>query len=270
VDFPTFGNPTIPQLNPIAKTPFLPLATNGFLFYNNNMPYLWEEFNIKTFPAETIVFRDGAFVENLSDSPQTTLTDEHKAQITINKFSKLPVHIIYIGEITGKNEMICKISAENQQVFLTAKIKIKKPAFLNIFIENTGKNSVLNGKILIQNFSKTEIIEKAGHFVENTGIFLSNKIVAHSGSETKLSGVAEIAPKCEFCGSDINFKALAAPDAKIHFSPSQRIAAIPGNAAHSASIWRGSDAQIKYLREAGLGSIEIKQILEEAFLNDFV
>ena len=31
------------------------------------MSYLWQEFNIKTFPAETLVFRDGVFYEDLSD-----------------------------------------------------------------------------------------------------------------------------------------------------------------------------------------------------------
>ena len=31
------------------------------------MSYLWQEFNIKTFPAETLVFRNGLFCEELSD-----------------------------------------------------------------------------------------------------------------------------------------------------------------------------------------------------------
>ena len=46
---------------------------------------MWNEFNIKTFPAETIVYRDGEYVPELS-----TLTND-----AINDTFDLPVHIIY-------------------------------------------------------------------------------------------------------------------------------------------------------------------------------
>jgi len=228
------------------------------------MNYLWEEFNIKTFPAETIVFRDGTLAPELS-----TIVDIDKI-IKIDRQYNLPVHIIYIGEKAGKIDINCEILVPDQQVFLTVKINTKSPAFLNILIKNTGENSVFKGRILVQNYTLLEINEKAGHFAENTGIFLNNKVVAHSGSETKLSGVAEIAKGCDSCESDINFAALAAPDAKIQFSPNQRIAAAPTSAVHSASIWRGNSDQIEYLRTAGFSGAEIKKVLEEAFTNDFI
>ncbi|MCL2749039.1 MAG: SufD family Fe-S cluster assembly protein [Alphaproteobacteria bacterium] len=225
------------------------------------MTYLWDEFNIKTFPAETIIFRDGFYQHELSTLPP---------DLKISKKYDLPVHIVFIGEIAGKTDINCEILVPNQQVFLTAKINTKKPAFLNIFIKNTGKNSVFNGKILVQSYGQLEINEKAGHFAENTGIFISNKVVAHSGSDTKLFGVVEIAPGCEQCDSDISFTALAAKDAKIQFSPNQRISVVPDSAAHSASIWHANQAQTEYLRTAGMSGAEIKKVLEEAFTNDFI
>ena len=223
------------------------------------MNYLWQEFNIKTFPAETIVFRDGVYQPELS-----TLPDNLKFE----KNYDLPIHIIYVGEIPKTTNINFEISTENQQVFLTAKITNKKPAFLNIFIKNTGKNSDFRSKILIQNFSTIDIREQALHLAKNTGIFLDNKIVAHDNSETKLSGVADIAPGCELCGSDISFAALAAQNATIQFSPDQRISSIPEAAGHSAFIWRANEPQIQYLRSAGLSMAEIKKVLEEAFTND--
>ncbi|MCL1892004.1 MAG: SufD family Fe-S cluster assembly protein [Alphaproteobacteria bacterium] len=223
------------------------------------MQYLWDEFSIKTFPAETIVFRDGVFMPELSTLPNS---------LKITKKHDLPVHIICVGEIAGLFDINCEISAPDATVFLTVKTTNKKPAFLNVFIKNTGKNSVFNGKILVQNYGVLEINEKAGHFAEKAGVFLNNKIVAHAGSESKLYGAAEIAQGCESCESDIGFTALAAPDAKIQFSPAQRIGAAPSSAAHSASIWRESNAQVEYLRTAGLSGSEIKKVLTEAFTND--
>jgi hypothetical protein len=227
------------------------------------MSHLWDKFNIKTFPAETAVFVDGKFKPELS----TIGISNQQPGIRIDKFYKLPIHIIHIGEITGVFDINIEILAENQQVFLTAKLTSKKPAFLNILSKNTGKNSEFHGKILVQNYGQLEINEKAGHFAQNTGIFIENKIVAHTGSDTKFSAVVEIAKGCESCKSDISFAALAAKDAKLQFSPAQRICAVPESAGHSASIWRGLPPQIQYLRESGLSGAEVKQVLEESFIN---
>ncbi|MDR1361469.1 MAG: SufD family Fe-S cluster assembly protein [Rickettsiales bacterium] len=225
------------------------------------MGYLWDEFNIKTFPAQTIVFRDGVYQPDLSTLPNN---------LNFDKKHDLPVHIIFIGEIAGKNDIFIEISAENMQVFFSAKITNKKPAFLNIFIKNTGKNSEFSGKILAHNHSRLEINEKAGHFAKNTGIFMHTRLIAGPDSDSRLSAIAEIAKNCENCKSDIGFSALAAQNAKIIFQPAQQIASAPDDATHSAGVWRATDAQIEYLRGGGLCETEIKEILQESFTNDFL
>ena len=57
-------------------------------------------------------------------------------------------------------------------------------------------------------------------------------------------------------------------NAKIIFSPVQRISAIPESASHSASIAQYNQPQIEYLYSAGLTSVEVKDILREAFMSD--
>ena len=51
------------------------------------MSYIWQDFNIKTFEAETVVFRDGVFCPELStlESPE------------ISSNYDLPIHFIYVG-----------------------------------------------------------------------------------------------------------------------------------------------------------------------------
>jgi len=222
------------------------------------MNYLWEKFNIKTFSAETIVFVDGEYQPELSTLPN---------DLKIAKKYELPVHIIYVGEIAGENEINIEILAENQKVFLTEKITTKKPAFLNIFIKNTGKNSEFFGKTLVQNYGQLKIDIFCEHKGENTGLFIENRVIAHSNSDTKLSGIVKIEPNTVGCRSDMIFSALAAPDAKIQFSPAQKIECPPDSAGHSANLWRPTEPQIQYLRESGLSSIEVKTVLEEAFTN---
>ena len=224
-----------------------------------NMSYIWNEFNIKTFPAETIVFRDGVYCPELS-------TLEYKP---INKNFKLPVHIIYIGEIAGKNDLNIDLGAENQKVIVTIKIKNEKPAFFNIFIKNTGKNSEINANVAIKNYSELNYKCTANHLYKNTAILIKNKILAGKNSKSILSGNAIINKDCIDCISDVGFSAMVEKNAKIEFLPEQNIAAIPKSAEHSANIYRGTDAQILYLRQAGLGIIEIDDVLKEAFLNDF-
>ncbi|MDR1337479.1 MAG: SufD family Fe-S cluster assembly protein [Rickettsiales bacterium] len=220
------------------------------------MNYLWQEFNIKTFPAETIVFKDGVFMPELS-----TLES-----CIIDKKYDLPVHIIYAGEIAGENNINIEINIPGQKVFLTAKIQNNLPAFLNIFVKNTGKKSFFRGQVLAQNYSELNISAHGHHLAPETGIILSTKVVAHSGSVSKLTGAAEIEKNCTDCDSDIGFSALAAPNARIEFTPKQLIRSTPAAAGHSASLYRGSRHQIEYLRESGLSGAEVKAVLEEAFL----
>ena len=231
----------------------------SFFIYNGiMMQYLWEEFNIKTFPAETIVFRDGVFMPDLSTLKSATIDKKHD----------LPIHIIYVGKIAGENNLEINVNVADTNVFLTAKIKNEKPAFLNIYVKNTGKNSFVRGKILADNSSELKIYKKGNHLAENTGIILQTKLIAHDNSKTRLIGIAEIARNCPNCDSDIGFSAIAAQNAMVEFFPAQLISSIPTAAEHSASIYRGTHHQIQYLRSAGLDDTEIKTALREAFIND--
>ncbi len=222
------------------------------------MQYLWQEFNIKTFPAETLVYRDGVFMPELSTLETTN----------IDKKYDLPVHIIYVGEIVGDQNLNLAVVVPEQKVFLTVKIQNKNPAFLSVFVKNTGKNSEVIGKILAQNYSDLKITTTGEHTSGHTKTVLKTRVVAHDNTKTKLTGAAIINKNCEFCESDIGFSVLAAPNAKIEFSPQQLISSAPLSAEHSASIYRATAPQIEYLRSTGLSTTEIKDILQEAFLSD--
>ena len=222
------------------------------------MSYMWNEFNIKTFPAETIVFRDGQYCPELS-------TLENKP---IDKKFDLPVHIIFVGEINDNNTLNIELGADEQEVILTAKILNKKPAFLNIFIKNAGKNSKITGNIFIENLSELTYKCDTYHLSKNTDIFIKNKVWAGKNSKSILSGTAQINKNCENCGSDLSFTAMCEQGAKIDFMPAQKISSIPKQADHSASLYEPTDAQILYLRQAGLGILEIKEVTKEAFLNE--
>lgn len=222
------------------------------------MSYMWNEFNIKTFPAETIVYRDGEYCPDLS-------TLENKP---VDKKYDLPVHIIYVGEITGNCRLDIEQLAENQDVILTVKINNKTPAFFNIFIKNAGKNSKITGNVFIENYSELTYNCDANHISSDTDIFIKNKIWAGKNSKSVLSGIAQINKKCENCGSDLSFTAMTEQGAKIDFMPAQKIYSIPKQADHSASIFEPTDSQIQYLRQSGLGILEIKDVTKEAFLNE--
>ncbi len=219
---------------------------------------MWNEFNIKTFPAETIVYRDGVYCPDLS-----TLEN-----IPVNNVFDLPVHIIYVGEIAGENKLDISVGAENQEVIISVNVKIKKPAILNIFIKNAGKNSKISGTVLLQNDSEMEYNCDAQHLYKNTDILIKNKVLAGKNSNSKLSGMATIKQDCDNCESDIAFVAMAEQGAKIDFMPGQRIKSEPKRADHSASIYKPSDAQIFYLRGAGLSGMEVDIALKEAFLSE--
>jgi len=223
------------------------------------MSYMWENFNIKPFVSETIVYRDGKYCPELS-----TLQDG-----PINKNYDLPVHIIYVGEISGKCRLDIDINIPNQKVFLSVNVKNKLPAFFNVFIKNTGKNSEIRGHILMDNYDNLTFDCNAHHLSANTGILLQNKLIANKNSVSKLSATAIINKGCENCNSDINFSAISHNDAKIEFLPAQRISSIPENAGHSASIFLPKPIQIQFLRESGLSTAEITNVMRDAFINDF-
>ena len=184
------------------------------------MSYMWENFNIKTFPAETIVYRDGLFCPELS-----TLKNTY-----IDKNYDLPVHIIYVGEITDKNELDVNISAQNQKVFLSMKIKNKKPAFLNIFIKNTGKKSDFRAHIMLENNNDLIFNCTSEHSESETTGLIKVKLLAGKESKSKLSGTAIINKNCLKTQSDISFSAIADKSARIEFMPAQKISALRGPA----------------------------------------
>lgn len=223
------------------------------------MSYMWDEFNIKTFPAETIVYRDGVFCQDLSTIENTDLD---------KKYDK-PIHIIYVGEITGDCNLNINIFVENQPVFLSVNVKNKKPAFLNIFIKNAGKKSDFRGHVMLQNYDNLKFNCTAEHTAPDSSILVKTKLLAHTNTISKLSGTAIIDKNCTGVNSDIAFSALADKTARIEFMPAQRIHAVPNTADHSASIYQPSAPQIEYLREAGLTVAEVDNALKEAFLNDF-
>lgn len=227
------------------------------------MSYLWQEFNIKTFPAETLVFRNGLFCEELSDYKCVNFENNI---ININKTPKLPLHIIYIGEIAGNIDLNINIIAKNTNVIMTCKILNKKPAFLNIFVKNTGKNSVFDGKIIVKNENSLKINAKAQHLCENTGIFIKTKVAAYKNSENILDGMALIEKNMPDCNSDVSFTVMADDNAKITLRPAQYINSVPKSAKHSAALYKPNDNQIYYLRTSGLSGAEIKKVLENAFL----
>ena len=223
------------------------------------MSYMWNDFNIKTMPAQTIVYRDGEYCPQLS-----TLKNA-----PIDKHYDLPVHIIYVGEIAGKCRLPIEINAENQTVLVSVNVKIKKPAFLNIFIKNAGKNSNLRGHIMLENFNSIKFDLTAQHTSANTGVLVQTKLVAHRDSVSEIRGCAEIEKNIENVESDIGFSAMADQNAKIEFLPAQRICAVPKSAEHSASIFTPSAPQILFLRQSGMSGAECDAVMRDAFMNDF-
>ena len=231
------------------------------------MSYLWQEFNIKTFPAETLVFRNGVFYDDLSDY-QSVEFDKSKNLIKVLKTPKLPIHIIYIGEITGNIDINVDILAKNTKVFMILKTTNKKPAFLNIYIKNTGKNSLFDGQIITQNYKDLEINTTGHHLCENTGIFIKTRILAHKNTNTVLKGIAKIDKNKKLCDSNISFSVMAEESAKITIKPTQFIQSVPKNVIHNASLYKPTENQINYLNNAGLSGKEVKTVLEEAFLSE--
>ncbi len=231
------------------------------------MSYLWQEFNIKTFPVETLVFRNGIFCEDLSDYKNIEF-NKNENIIYILKTPELPVHIIYIGEITGNTGVNIDVKAINTKIIFSCKIINKTPAFLNIFVKNAGENTVFKGQIISQNYDSLEVNVKGEHLCKNTGIFIKTRVLAHKNTNTVLNGYAVINKKTGFCDNNISFSVMADETAKIYMKPTQYIQSVPKNAIHSANIYKPNDNQINYLRMAGLGGTEVKKVLEEAFLSE--
>ena len=218
---------------------------------------MWNKFNIKTMPAETIVFCDGKYCPELS-------TLDYKPII---KNYDLPVHFIYVGDLCGNNKLEINLGAENQIVKVSVNVKINSPAFLNILIKNAGKNSEISGTVLLENNSDLKYNCDIHNMYKNTAILIKNRVLAGKNSTTKLSGTAIIDEYCPDCESDLGFVVMADDNAKMEFMPAQKIKSEPKSAEHSAAIYKPTDAQVFYLRAAGLSGTEVENTLKEAFLS---
>ena len=85
------------------------------------MSYIWNEFNIKTFPAETIVYRDGLYCPELSTIKNDIITTRYD----------LPVHIIYVGKINGDCSLDTNIGVDEQKVFISVDV-VPKSSFAGL------------------------------------------------------------------------------------------------------------------------------------------
>ena len=225
------------------------------------MSYIWDKFNIKTFPSETLVYLDGNYQPDFS-----TLEE---SEYIYNKYD-LPIHIIYVGDIVRENTLNINLMASNQPVFLSANVKNNLPAFLNIFIKNAGKNSEIRGHIICQNSSDLSVKIVAEHDAPQSGILLQTKIIGMADSYSRISGTAIINPNCISSRSDIRLEGYALDkSAKLRLIPQQRILATPEFADHSAYMFHIKPDQENYLRSAGLSSGKINEIVKESFINNF-
>ena len=222
---------------------------------------MWNKFNIKTFPSETIVYVDGVFRSDLS-----TLTE---TEIFSKKYD-LPVHIICVGKIEREITLNINITAEDQPIFLTVDLENNFPGFLNIFIKNAGKNSELRGHIMVKNHSDFGGKIIAEHTAPDTGILIQTKIIGYKNSYSTVSATAIINSNCPNTKSDIRLAGHTTDNsAKIKFVPSQRIKSVPNFAEHSAYMMHVTGSQENYLRTAGLSGAEVKEAITEAFTKDF-
>ncbi|MCQ2598871.1 MAG: SufD family Fe-S cluster assembly protein [Alphaproteobacteria bacterium] len=223
------------------------------------MSHMWNEFNIKTFPAETIVFRNGKYLPESSTLKNTNIDCNYDK----------PVHIIYIGEISGENILDINITAQHQPIYLSMNIKNDTDAKIYLKINNHGENSEFRGHVMLEN-SKNLTFDCTGiHDCSNTTILLKAKLIANTNSISKLTGNSIISSNIENVINDIGFSAITTKNAKIEFNPTQHISSIPKSADHSASINNLSNFQIQFLHNSGLSNQEIDIIKREAFKNDF-
>ena len=215
------------------------------------MAYLFDDFkNIKTFPAQARVYRDGVFVPELSEDSGD---------------SSLPLHIIHIGKITGTHNWFVDAN-ENRNVFLTARIETSSETKINIEINANLEGIGIEAKIFIVNSGKLNIEVTGNNNRSRTKINAQTKLMALNDSENVLVGLANIPSDTKDCESDIGFSALCEPNVKtLKISPVQRISSIPITAKHNASLYKPSVAQVKYLETAGLTGLSATELLNNVW-----
>lgn len=220
------------------------------------MTYAFDDFkNIRTFPANTRVYRDGVF------APEISSPDEG---------ADLPLHIIHIGNITGMANWFIDIN-DPVNVFLTARIETSGATKLRIEINPNLENIGFDGKLIIRNTGGLDLEIIANNNRNDTKIRAETKLFAAAGSENHLVGLSNIPSDITGAETDISFRSLCDRHVKlIEMSPAQRIASVPKSAEHSASIYRPAPSQIKYLETAGLSDADAADLLGHAFMEEII
>jgi len=217
------------------------------------MAYLFDDFkNIRTFPAATRVYRGGVFAPDLSED----LDD-----------ASLPLHIIHIGEISGAQKWFIDMN-EPRDVFLTARIATAD-AKIDIEVNPNLPKLSFDGLVFCKNTGKVLINIIGNNNRDNTKIRIATRLFAAAGSESVLSGLANIPVENVGSETDISFSALCDPAAAlVKMAPAQRISSVPADARHAASIYRPAKRQIEYLETAGLTPAAAAELLNKTFLEE--
>jgi len=217
------------------------------------MAYLFDEFkNIRTFPARTRVYRDGVFAPELSSDGD----------------GALPLHIIHIGNISGAQNWFVDMN-DSEKVFFTAKVSASGATKIKIEVNANLPGLSFDGKIIIKNTGSLNLDIAGNNNRDDTKIRIETKLFAGAGSENRLVGIANVPAGVSGVETDIGFAALVAPGAKtLVMSPQQKISGTPKSAGHSASIYRPSEPQIRYLEAAGLSESESAELLNRVFLEE--
>jgi len=209
--------------------------------------------SIRTFPARTRVFRDGAFVPELSSE---------------DAGAELPLHIIHIGKIEGERNWFIDMT-DAVGVFFTARIEIASAAKIKLEVNANIENAEFDGKIIIKNAGKLDLGIIGGNNKSNTKIKCETKLFAAAGSENRMTGSAVVPANAKDAETDISFAALAMPGVKsLEMSPMQKISGIGATARHAASIYRPAATQIQYLKTAGLSASAATELLNRAFTEE--
>jgi hypothetical protein len=209
--------------------------------------------NIRTFPANTRVYRNGVFAPDLSDESMG---------------ADFPLHIIHIGKIEGVHNWFIDVF-DPRDVFLTARIEADGDAKINLEINLNLENIGFDGKIFIKNAGDLTLNVIGNNNKSGTKIKCHAKLFAAAASRNNLSGLANIPSEIANAETDIAFSALCERGVKLlKMSPAQRISSVPENAGHSASIYRPAPAQIQYLETAGLSARESAELLDRVFMEE--
>jgi Fe-S cluster assembly scaffold protein SufB len=220
------------------------------------MTYLFDDFkNIRTFPANTQVYRDGVLVPEFCDN---SLGED------------APLHIIHIGHISGAQNWFIDMN-DVKNVYLTARITIDDNAKIRIEINANHENQEFDGKLFIKNSGDLDLNIVANNNKSYTQIHCETKLFAMANSKNNMAGTANIPSDVIDADSDIGFSALCANNvAYLKMAPSQRISSVPKSATHSASIYHPTPAQVKYLEMAGLSDDQATDLLNKAFMDEII